>query len=133
MSEKPVSDLGGMLAGMAPVLREKPYRFVAHGPDDDFIDLLHRTFAMIREDEGMTLVIESRTSDPRPLFACITLRVHSDLEAIGLTAAVSNALSEDGIACNIIAGFHHDHLFVPWDRRTDALAQLEALSRAARR
>lgn len=133
MAGHPVSDLNGMLAGMEPVLQERPFRFVAHGPDDDFIDLLGRMFAFIREEEGVTLVVRAHEDNPGPLFAGITLQVHSDLEGVGLTAAVSTALAEAGIACNVIAGFHHDHLFVPWERRDEALNILQDLSQAARR
>jgi len=132
-AEHPVSDLNGMLAGMAPVLHECPYRFVAHGPEDDFIDLLGRMFALIREEEGATLVIRARADHLGPLFAGITLQVHSDLEGVGLTASVAGALANAGIACNVVAGFHHDHLFVPWHRRDEALAILTALSHAAHR
>jgi hypothetical protein len=131
MGNEPVSDLDGMLAGLEPTLREGSYRFVPHGPDEDFIDLLHRTFAMVREDEGMTLVIRARRDDPGPLFAAITLQVHSDLEAVGLTSAVSRALAEIDVACNVIAGFHHDHVFVPWDAREAALEALRRLSTGA--
>ena len=130
---EPVSDLQGMLAGMEPTLREGSYRFVPHGPDEDFIDLLHRTFAMVREDEGMTLVIRARRDDPGPLFAAITLQVHSALEGVGLTAAVATALAGADIPCNVIAGYHHDHLFVPWEKREEALGILAQLSLDARR
>ncbi|MEM7689351.1 MAG: ACT domain-containing protein [Pseudomonadota bacterium] len=129
---EPVSDLHGMLAGMEPTLRDGRYRFVPHGPDEDFIDLLHRTFAMVREDEGMTLVIRARRDDPGPFFAGITLQVHSALEGVGLTAAVANALAKVGMPCNVIAAYHHDHLFVPWDRRKEALAILRQVSLDAR-
>ncbi|MEO1490422.1 MAG: ACT domain-containing protein, partial [Pseudomonadota bacterium] len=61
-----------------------------------------------------------------------SLEVHSDLEAVGLTAAVSVALADAGIACNVIAGLHHDHLFVPWERRETAIEQLQRLSADAR-
>ncbi|MEO1048444.1 MAG: ACT domain-containing protein [Pseudomonadota bacterium] len=132
MTHKPVSDLGEMLAGMKPTLREGRFRFVPHGPDEDFIDLLHRTFAMVREDEGMTLVIRARRDDPGPIFAGITLQVHSALEGVGLTAAVATALAEEGIPCNVIAAYHHDHIFVPWERREEALNRLEKLSLDAR-
>ena len=131
MTGNPVSDRDAMVAGMSPFLHEKRYRFVAHGPDDDFIDLLHRTFAMVREKEGMTLVIQAREADPDPHFACITLQVQSDLEGVGLTAAVATELAGLGIACNVIAGFHHDHIFVPWERGTEALEALERLSQDA--
>jgi len=122
-----------MLAGMEPTLREGRFRFVPHGPDEDFIDLLHRTFAMVREDEGMTLVIRARRDDPGPRFAGITLQVHSALEGVGLTAAVATALAAKGLPCNVIAGYHHDHLFVPWERREEALEILRAVSADARR
>lgn len=133
MTNQPVSDLEGMLAGMEPALREGSYRFVPHGPDEDFIDLLHRTFAMVREDEGMTLVIRARRDDAGPLFAGITLQVHSALEGVGLTAAVATALAKADIPCNVIAAYHHDHLFVPWEKREEALAILKRLSLDSRR
>ncbi|MEL6708840.1 MAG: ACT domain-containing protein [Pseudomonadota bacterium] len=133
MTTSPVSDLQAMLAGMEPTLREGRFRFVPHGPDEDFIDLLHRTFAMVREDEGMTLVIRARRDDPGPRFAGITLQVHSALEGVGLTAAVATALAAKGLPCNVIAGYHHDHLFVPWERREEALEILRAVSADARR
>lgn len=84
-------------------------------------------FALIREDEGTTAILP----DPAGDFARITLTVHSALDGVGLTAAVAGALAERGIACNVVAGFHHDHLFVPWERRHEALAALADLSRDA--
>jgi hypothetical protein len=61
-------------------------------------------------------------------WARITLGVHSSLAAIGLTARVAAALAERGIAANMVAAFHHDHVFVPWERRDEALAVLRGLS-----
>ncbi|MCB2152017.1 MAG: ACT domain-containing protein, partial [Rhodobacteraceae bacterium] len=63
-------------------------------------------------------------------FACISLSVHSDLEALGLTAAFARALADAGLGANVIAGLHHDHILTSWDRREAALACLRALSRA---
>jgi hypothetical protein len=57
--------------------------------------------------------------------------VHSALDGVGLTAAVASVLAERGIACNVVAGFHHDHLFVPWERREEALEALASLSKAS--
>ncbi|WP_367890127.1 ACT domain-containing protein [Rhodobacter calidifons] len=56
--------------------------------------------------------------------------MQSDLAAVGLTAAFAGALGREGISCNVVAGYHHDHLFVPWDRRWDAMVALRALSDA---
>jgi hypothetical protein len=54
--------------------------------------------------------------------------VHSGLEAVGLTARISTALAAHGISANIVAAFHHDHVFVPWDRREEAMTALRELS-----
>ena len=44
------------------------------------------------------------------------------------TAAVASRITEIGIAANVVAGLHHDHLFVPADRSAAALAALRSLS-----
>jgi hypothetical protein len=64
----------------------------------------------------------------RLLWAQITLGVESSLDAVGMMAAVSAALAARGISCNPVSAFLHDHVFVPWDRREDALAALAHLS-----
>ena len=62
------------------------------------------------------------------VFGWITLEVHSSLEAVGLTAAVSTTLAQAGISCNMLAGYFHDHLLVPVDRLDDALSLLRRLA-----
>lgn len=115
----PVSDLSAMLSGMAPVLDARAWNFeVTEG------DPPANAFALIREDEGLTVIRPGEDGG----FARITLMVHSALEGVGLTAAVARALAEVGIACNVVAGFHHDHLFVPWGRRDEALVILQRLA-----
>jgi hypothetical protein len=91
--------------------------------------------ASIREPEGMSVVMEEGAAlgaGVRPVFraAWITLTVHSDLEAVGLTAAVSVALGAAGISCNVVAGTYHDHLFVPAQKAADAMAALHKLQAA---
>jgi hypothetical protein len=88
-------------------------------------------FATVREPEGLTIVLRQDDADRAGLpydgeFAKITLRVHSALDAVGLTAAVSAALAARGVSANVIAGRHHDHVFVPADCARDAI---DALSR----
>ncbi|WP_017665427.1 ACT domain-containing protein [Porphyrobacter sp. AAP82] len=118
----PVGDLAGMLAGMAPLLDAQAWAFalVEGAPPEE-------AFAIIREDEGTTAIL----ADPSGDFARITLTVHSALDGVGLTAAVAGVLAERGIACNVVAGFHHDHLFVPRARAEEAMAALAALSHSA--
>ena len=89
---------------------------------------------MIREREGLTVVVEeerARQARLRVLFraTCITLDVHSDLAAVGLTAAFAKALGDAGISCNVIAGAFHDHLFVPVESGDAAMEALKALQR----
>ena len=124
MSSGPVGDLAGMLAGMAPVLDARRWSFalVVEGDTPP-----PEAFAMIREDEGTTAIMP----DDGGAFARITLTVHSALDGVGLTAAVATALAQQGIACNVVAGFHHDHLFVPWERRGEALEVLQRLAATA--
>jgi hypothetical protein len=119
MAGGPVSDLAGMLAGMAPLLDAQAWAFVLIEGEPPA-----EAFALIREDEGTTAILPAEGGG----FAQITLTVHSALEGVGLTAAVAGALAARGIACNVVAGFHHDHLFVPWERREEALDVLQRLS-----
>ena len=60
------------------------------------------------------------------VFAWLTLDVHSSLDAVGLTAAVSRTLADHDIPCNVLAGYHHDHLLVPIDRADEATRLLTA-------
>ena len=117
---------------MRPERQPGEYAFVTVGSDDGVPTGL-TPVATVHEPEGTTLVVPLQQAQTCSLpmdFRCawILLRVHSDLAAVGLTAAVATALAEDGIACNVIAGFHHDHLFVPADRADRAVAALEALA-----
>lgn len=89
--------------------------------------------ASFLEEEGVTVVVEQSEADRKGweyegAMGWITLSVHSALEAVGLTAAFSNALAQEGISCNVIAAFYHDHLFVPLDQAEDALNVLRRLS-----
>ncbi|MDL2142944.1 ACT domain-containing protein [Flavobacterium tructae] len=72
---------------------------------------------LFKENEAITLILKKETADTLKLdysvvMSWITLTVHSSLEAVGLTAAFSKALSENGISCNVVAAFYHDHIFV---------------------
>ena len=124
-----------MVAGMAPVLEAGRYLFSAldHWPSADEASALLGVF---REDEGLTAYRRLAPEEAAPrggvAMVKITLQVYSDLEGVGLTAAVAAALAEEGIPCNVVAALHHDHIFVPEPQGQRALACLQALSRAAK-
>lgn len=124
-----------MIAGMDPDLDPARYRFMSVVPETA-PQVLGAAIATFREDEGVSAIVaEPRASElgaSGALFAHITLQVNSDLEGVGLTAAVSGALADAGIACNVVAALHHDHLFVPADSAEQALQILRDLQAATR-
>ena len=88
--------------------------------------------ASFAESEGLTLVIAKSTADQsqikyQSIFRCITLEVHSSLDAIGLTAAFANKLAEHGISANVIAGYYHDHIFVQSELAQNSIDALKEL------
>jgi len=112
-------DLSRLLQNLKPKLCPERYTFTEAAEPI----LLAGVFALVREDEGLTAI----QADPRGAWAKISLQVHSSLEAVGLTGVLTTRLAELGISANVVAGLNHDHLFVPWDRREEALACLQAL------
>lgn len=127
-------DLDKLLASLSPRLVDDDFVFctiegAAYG---DFADL--SPLASFSEDDGLTLVLTKQKADRaglkyESLFRCITLDLHSSLAAVGLTAAVSRRLADRGISANIIAAYHHDHVFVPAEKAGDALSVLNEFSR----
>lgn len=120
----PVRDRAAMIAGMSPVLDGTTWVFV-QSQDPALVAQALGTF---RETEGLTLILPEAANAGGLPMARITLQVHSALDGVGLTAAVSGALARADIPCNVVAAFHHDHLFVPEDRAGEAMAILGALS-----
>lgn len=124
-------DLTRLLADARPVLDPATYVFVtmARGalPDDPAV------IGLFREAEGLTLIAERGWAERQRLphiFPCrrITLAIHSSLEAVGLMAAVSGALAAAGISANPVAGYFHDHIFVPEEKADKALAIIANLT-----
>ncbi len=127
-----ITDLATLIRTMQPALHPGRYVFASCPPDTVLpADAL---VASIREPEGLSVIIEEGAAQRAGLastFCCvwITLLVRSDLAAVGLTAAVAAALTRAGVPSNVVAGFHHDHLFVPADaaeRAMQALRELQA-------
>jgi predicted N-acetyltransferase YhbS len=123
-------NLQTLLASIHPVLREGEYVYVLwpHGRP-----LVGGIEAAVREAEGLTVVLPRTEADQLGLSydfvaSWITLQVHSSLEAVGLTAAVAAALTSAKISCNVLAGFHHDHLLVPVADAARAMGVLAELA-----
>lgn len=125
------SDLKTLLQSLHPVVRDGEYVHALwpHGrPLEGGVE------AAVREAEGLTVVLRRDEADRLGLTydfvaSWITLQVRSALEAVGLTAAVSAALTHAGISCNVLAGFHHDHLLVAAADTGRAMEVLQLLSR----
>ncbi|TDT16357.1 hypothetical protein BDK89_1943 [Ilumatobacter fluminis] len=123
------TDLARMLATLDVVQRPGRFAFVT----GEWPTLAADAAATIHEDEGPTYVVTTEQADAAgaPVdfeAAWLTLTVHSALEAVGLTAAFSAVLGEAGIPCNVLAGYHHDHLLVPADRADEAVSVLRSLA-----
>ncbi|KOY56986.1 ACT domain-containing protein [Streptomyces sp. XY332] len=126
------SDLRKLLSGMRPELHEGRYVFCtvpgAMAPPSGTAPV-----ATVLEAEGLTVVLRQQDADAAGLAydytaGWITLRIHSALDAVGLTGAFAAELAAHGLSCNVIAGYHHDHLFVPAERAAEAVAVLEQLA-----
>ena len=109
-------DLGRLLNDLKPSLAQERYAF----ENSNNPVLAADAFALVREEESLTVIRVSATGE----WARISL---ASLEAVGLTASFSRALADSGISANVIAALHHDHIFVPWDRRYEALSVLQSL------
>ena len=127
-----VSELQAMLRTLSPTLDETEYVFVS-APDRSGLE---RLSAFMRgffvEEEGVTFIIPSEVArahglPDEPSLRRIVLNVHSSLEAVGLTARVSSALAGAGVPCNMVAAFHHDHVFVPQKMALHALEILRGI------
>lgn len=124
-------DLGKLLKTMKP--EQKPGDYVFCLVEDLSTVPLVEVVLMFRENEGVTVVVSKKLADTLGLSysfvaSWITLTVHSSLEAVGLTAAFSKALAENGISCNVVAAFYHDHLFVQQKDTAKAMEILNGLS-----
>jgi|TARA_B110000908_G_scaffold67914_1_gene82068 hypothetical protein len=121
-----------LLKGLQPVLNTGVYVFATVS---DFEKIGRKdTLFEFKEAEGITVVLEKNKAQALKLAyqfesAWITLKIHSSIEAVGLTAAFSTALITHQISCNVVAGYYHDHIFVDTQ---DAQTALEILTKLAK-
>mgnify|MGYP001827673082 CR=1 FL=1 len=127
------TNLGRLLESADPRLMEGEFVFCTF-PAAEYGHLQElQPVASISEPEGLTLVVPRSVADRQGLgyesvFRRIILMVHSSLDAVGLTSALSASLAEHGIAANVVAGYYHDHIFVGAEVADRALGVLADLS-----
>jgi hypothetical protein len=127
---QPISDLSELLRSLRPVQISGVFAFCTLPAG---ASIPSSTISWFREAEGISIILPLNDAIAAGLnvefeAAWITLTVHSDLAAVGLTAAVATALTKVGISCNMVAGCRHDHLFVPVERAAEALRVLQQLA-----
>jgi len=123
------SNLQTLLGTMQPKLLADEFVFCTV-PETKFADLDGlNPLAMFREDEGLSLILEKSVADGAGLeyqsvFRAISLTVHSSLDAVGFTAAITTKLTAGGVSANVVAAHYHDHVLVPADKSELALQLL---------
>lgn len=126
-----------MICGMTPLEQPGDYVFAIAAEPAQIASLTPHALATFKEAEGLSMILPLEVARRAALdlsspMRCITLNVYSSLEGVGLTSAVASALGEASIPCNMVAAFHHDHVFVPSDKCAQALDILKALQDQAK-
>ena len=109
------TNLNILLESLEPSLNVGAYVFISIKDINEISreDILFE----FKEAEGFTIILSKDKADNYNfdyefVASWITLTVHSALDAVGLTAAVSTALTKHSISCNVVAAYYHDHIFV---------------------
>jgi len=118
LSEK---DLAKLCASLNPVMAQPAYVYCSFIDFGLPIGLV--PFCTVREDEGLTAVIGRLDAE--------RLRLPYTFES-RLITVISRTLAQAGIPCNAIAGYCHDHIFVPVDRAEEAMTLLNKIAAASR-
>jgi hypothetical protein len=127
-------DLLKLIKGMKPELNKGEYVYCLANSKEQAAML--DPLCCFLEKEGVTVILPKEKADAMnipytTICGWITLTVHSSLEAVGLTAAVSKALTDANISCNIVAAFYHDHIFVPVKDIARSMTALQNLIEAS--
>ncbi len=127
------TDLKKILRNMEPVVVQGEYVFCSI--EENQLDYLEQPLLVFRENEGPTVVVTKSVAIQHgfsfdSIWGLISLSIHSNLQSMGLLAAITTQLAKAGISVNAVSAFYHDHLFVPHERITDALSILINLSKS---
>jgi hypothetical protein len=113
-----------------------PGEFVFCSIQKDELKSVNLPLLIFQEPEGITVIVTKEVANQHGLsyestWGLVSLTVHSDLEAVGFLAAVTNHLAKAGVSVNAVSAYHHDHLFVPYNRTDEVIALLNNLSKQA--
>jgi hypothetical protein len=122
-----------MISGMTPAPQTGDFVFITTDDSAVVARITPLAIASFKEAEGMSMIVTVEVAKEAGFeigspMRCITLNVYSSLDGVGLTAAVSAALGDASIPCNMVSAFHHDHVFVPsamCDRAMEILTDLQ--------
>jgi hypothetical protein len=125
------TNLSKLIKNLAPQLNKGEFVFTSV-KDSKIIERAD-IIGEFKEAEGTTIIISKSKADALKLqysfvAAWITLKVHSSLNAVGLTALFSSELAKHNISCNVIAGYYHDHIFVNVNDADRAIEVLKNLA-----
>ncbi len=126
------TNLTTLIKNMTPELQNGDYVFCTTKAIDTI--LRDDVICIFKEKEGTTIVLEREKAEHYNLSyeyiaSWITLKIHSSLDAIGLTAIFSSELAKHNISSNVIAGYYHDHIFVNKKDGEKAILVLNQLSK----
>ena len=124
-------NLQALIKNMTPQLNEGDYVFCAVKELGEIN--ISEAIGIFKEAEAYTVILKRSLADDLGLAydyvaAWITLTVYSSLDAVGLTAAFATALADNGISCNVVAAYYHDHIFVRKEDAEKAMKVLKSLS-----
>ena len=122
--------LKNILKNLNPALNEGKYVYCTVNEIETIP--MSKILFLFKETESVTIVLKKEDAEALNLdfsyvASWITLEVHSSLSAVGLTAKFSQALSDAGISCNVVAAYFHDHIFVDEKDAAKAIEVLNAL------
>jgi len=128
-----IKDLNTLIKSMKPRLVSGEFVFCTI-KESALFSLNVKPLLIFREKEGISLIIKKKEAEKYDLsykgvWALITLDVYSDLQAVGFLAKISTELAKKKISINTVSGYHHDHLFVPFDRSNEAIQILLKFSK----
>ena len=129
------TDLAILFSNLKAVKSDEIYVFASCMAEDVPANLPEKLPVLMRfeEAEGTTLILTKSLAEKYDLAYefesyCLTLDIHSSLEAVGFMAIIASLLAAAQIPVNPVAGFYHDHLFIPANKADKAMSLLQDLT-----